>query len=415
MAFTDQEKSIISYGLANGKTKEEVQEAILRSRLGRPYTPTPPEKSTTASVLTGAAKGVGDTLRGMQKTGNLVTGALVPGLTASELNKDTEQANLELTGLTDEDLKAANTPEKVGKALTFLATMLSPTKLPQKTATMVSDAATGIASDVASAATKSIPKVSTDWAMEAATPKITQKIATEAMKKGTKGVSEPGLITSGELVPNQAQSAVRDVVSKYVGDANSPATVVDNLATGISKLNARAEDLFKTADPIFNKNQLRTFLNKVKDESSLAFSSGDQQASLYDALIETMMKQVEAGKASALFRARKDFDKLPEVKKLLASAKGEFQNARQIAVADVRRAANDFLEQVLQEGSEFRAILKEESQLYTAIRNIAEKYGKTELTKSKLRQLIEKVPFVRDILQGVLPAGAVSAGLNAID
>ena len=44
MSFTTKEKEIITYGKANGKSQQEVQDAIIRLRTGTPTTPAPTEK-----------------------------------------------------------------------------------------------------------------------------------------------------------------------------------------------------------------------------------------------------------------------------------------------------------------------------------------------------------------------------------
>lgn len=150
--FSEQEKEIISFGRANGKTPQEIERAVARSRSGY----IPPMRSETVSpakqALTGVAKGIGSQVRDAQTLGNTVAGALLPGITGAQLNADTEKANEELTGLTDADLKA-NTPiEKVSKGLTYLASLLVPTKAPQAAATQLAKGAAETSSLVTPAA-----------------------------------------------------------------------------------------------------------------------------------------------------------------------------------------------------------------------------------------------------------------------
>lgn len=146
--FSEQEKEIISFGRANGKTPQEIERAVARVRSG--YIPTARLETATPTkqAVTGIMKGIGSQVRDAQVLGNTVAGAILPGVTGAQLNADTERANEELTGLTDADLKATTPIEKVSKGLTYLASLLVPTKAPQGVATQllkgVDDAAAAI-------------------------------------------------------------------------------------------------------------------------------------------------------------------------------------------------------------------------------------------------------------------------------
>lgn len=412
--MNETEKQILVEAKTAGLSLDTALEALKRYRLGvKNEVPAAAYKDTTVKdITTGFAKGIGDTARGLQMTGNVVAGALMPGVSIDELNRDTEQANFELTGLTDEDLKAKNAAEMVGKGAQFAASVFLPGGAPAKAAAGAASKATSLAGKGIKAAGQSIPSIADNLVYEAATPKITQKIATQAAKSGK--VSSNSALKAGELILSPRQTEVSNAVKPILTGTKDPIEAISKLSQKISELDARATQLATDVNPIFNMNQLKAFVSKVKDENSLVFASDPQAEKVYDAVIDALITEVKQGNTKALFEARKSFDKLPAVQKLLSSSPlGE--NLRRQAVLDVRRAANDYLQELLPEGDEFRAILKEESLLFDAINNLATKYGKDALTKSKLRQFIEKVPLVRDTLQGVLPAGAISAGMNAID
>lgn len=410
------EKNILLYAKATGRTKEQAMEAINRYRFGVPLVDEEPQRgrSEGLQVLTGAAKGIGSELRGLQDTGATIAGAILPGVTGEELRAETAQATEELTGVSDADLEAKSTAESLGKGAAIAATVLAPSGLPQKAATKgVQAARTALG-----AAKEAAPSLSRDFAFEAATPKITQKTAVQAAKRGERGVTEPTLFKAGEFVLTPRQELIQKAVSPIVQDAGSPIEATTRILTRIGELDARATKLVSEVNPIFNRNQLRTFLGKVKDENKLVFASDPQAEKIYDAAIDALVTEVKQGNASSLFEARKAFDKLPAVRKLLESAPAG-ENLRRAAVLDVRRAANDFLEEIVPEGSEFRALLKEESLLFDAVENLAVKYGKTELTKSKIRQMLDKVPIVKGILANVLGGGVaggiVRGGIEVVD
>lgn len=143
MAFNDQEKELILWGKQNGKTPQEIELAIskLRAAIQPEPPPQPAQRSTAANVAIGAAKGVGDTVKG---TGDLIAKGL-PGAVGGPLASVPEIRSFLDTaiqgfkdklfgavGLTDENLKADNDAQKVGKGVAFaaeLATPLAATKI----------------------------------------------------------------------------------------------------------------------------------------------------------------------------------------------------------------------------------------------------------------------------------------------
>ena len=408
MAFTDQEKEVITWGRANGKTPQEIETAVARLRSG--YTPPPPQEPSVASqVATGFVKGTKEQLASVGDMAAKGADIMFLGPIGQQL-KPFQRATDKLQEVValDTNTKASTTGEKVGKGLSYAASLLIPSGGAQKVATLAKEGA----KDVASLAAKSVPNFSQDLVYQASTPKITQKVAVQAAKSGK--VQPNTLLKSGEILLSPRQQQIKATVEPVLADVSDPIEAITKLSARITSLDEQATKLATDVNPIFNTNQLRSYLSKVKDENRLVFASDPQAEKVYDAVIDALVSEVKQGNTKALFEARKSFDKLPAVQKLLNSSPlGE--NLRREAVLDVRRAANDYLQELLPEGDQFRVLLKEESLMFDAINNLATKYAKDALTKSKLRQAIDKVPFIRDILQGVLPAGAVSAGLKAID
>lgn len=138
MAFTDQEKQLIIWGKQNGKTPEQVSTAIAKLRAGIQPTPAPeaPANSVAEDVAIGAAKGAGSTVKTL---GDLAASALpttIAGPIAGSLPtirdrissvvqpiKDKIQGAL---GLTDKNLEATNTAQKVGKGVELAAELATP-------------------------------------------------------------------------------------------------------------------------------------------------------------------------------------------------------------------------------------------------------------------------------------------------
>ena len=88
MSFSQPELDIIAYGKANGKTKQEVQDAINRLRTGRPYTtqaPQAPTRESPSSIIsTAAGAGVDKFKQGLDMAqGPQITDAIAGGTKAA--------------------------------------------------------------------------------------------------------------------------------------------------------------------------------------------------------------------------------------------------------------------------------------------------------------------------------------------
>ncbi len=135
MAFTEQEKQIITFGRANGKTREEIESAIAKLRSGiKPVPPTLPETESsvlekTGSVALGALKGATEsaigTARLAQTAGQGVLAALTP-MTFDQVQEQSGFRSLqgEDAKMIDEMLQAKNPEERAGKLAAFGAEIL---------------------------------------------------------------------------------------------------------------------------------------------------------------------------------------------------------------------------------------------------------------------------------------------------
>ena len=131
MAFSPEEQQIIEWSKKNGKTVQETKDAVFRYRTtGSPRDPGSVVKprSFGEDVAVGAAKGLGSTVKflgdvGAQAVVSPVIGAF-PGVRKGI--GDLVSGVQERVGLTDENLKAENPAQMLGKGLEFGAEILSP-------------------------------------------------------------------------------------------------------------------------------------------------------------------------------------------------------------------------------------------------------------------------------------------------
>lgn len=133
MAFTEREQKIIQWSQQNGKTVQEMKEAILRYRdTGSPrdpskiVKPTPLERVKEISV--GIAKGLGETAIGtaeiLQTAGQGIIAAIDPTKTFAEIREQTGFKSLSDEGV-KELLKAKTEAEKQGKVIAFAGELLA--------------------------------------------------------------------------------------------------------------------------------------------------------------------------------------------------------------------------------------------------------------------------------------------------
>lgn len=135
MAFNQQENEIIQWGLQNGKTKEETQQALIRFRTtGSPADlskQTEPELSTAqkaGSLAVGAGKGfiegAIETTALLQKGGQAFLAAIDPTKTFDEIRESTGFKSLDDEGV-KELLRSKNEFERTGKIVGFAAEVLA--------------------------------------------------------------------------------------------------------------------------------------------------------------------------------------------------------------------------------------------------------------------------------------------------
>ncbi len=146
----------------------------------------------------------------------------------------------------------------------------------------------------------------------------------------------------------------------------------------------------------------------AKEESKLIFASDATAEKTYDAVVDEFMKHVGKKDTAGLFAARQEFDKIPAIKKLLDSrALGE--NVKKSIVLDVRRAANEYIADLLPEGNMYKELLRQESSMIEALGNIADK-GASTIGKNGIQMLTEKYPILKWVASGLAGGAGIGVG-----
>lgn len=249
---------------------------------------------------------------------------------------------------------------------------------------------------------KRAAKQALDKAMDATKP-VLSKIETEeaiAAGRGKKGLFKTVLEPSKEDV--RIAETVQDVVK---GD-----NPFDDIQAVKGKIKTTSEDIRKVlaADKSgYNKNQIRSMLQKAKDESRIVFGSDKTQQSAYDAVVDEMMRQVDKQPQNleGLWNARQKFDDVIEDKfpGLLGNPAGD--NVRRNAVKDVRRALNQFIDAEAPD-SAFAKGMKQMTDMNNAIERISVKSA-----QSMDKNILERASTA--ISRHPLVAGASLLGLGA--
>jgi hypothetical protein len=222
MAFNEQEKQLIAYGRANGKTQAEVTQALVNMRAGvSPPAPQPAaQNSTLADLAIGAAKGLGQTLEtvGAQNAGPVGADMLAHAPAFKQNIEDAKAA-----------LHATNKTQQVGKAAELAAEFVSPfvaarlAGLTAKTATLVPKTGS-LLETVKEGASALKNSVQVAFGKKAANPQL-EASANRLYLEGAQRVGNP--VERYDKFVNQSKAALTDIkadppiaeVGGHIGDA----------------------------------------------------------------------------------------------------------------------------------------------------------------------------------------------------
>lgn len=247
------------------------------------------------------------------------------------------------------------------------------------------------------------------FALDLVSPKQTAKTKAEALAEGR--VTEPGLLGKSRITASKKDVQIADAIKDYVSTKKSEIQNIESIRRGLDTIDDQVTGYVTKNKVPFNTNQLRSQIDSGKNDLRLIFTSDDAAEKTYDAVADEFMKAVQNKDTAGLLRARKDFDRIPAIKKLLDTDRlGE--NAKKEIVLAVRRSANEYVANQLPQGNRYRDLLMQESRMIEAIKNIAEKNIST-IDKNKIQMLIAKSPSLKYVL-GLTGAGVVGAGIGAM-
>jgi hypothetical protein len=252
-------------------------------------------------------------------------------------------------------------------------------------------------------------------ALDISRPKMTPKLEQQAFNEGR--VGKQGILKPAPVAPSAHETRVAEALQPLVEEGRvspkfSPAKNREEIDIEVSRINHEVEQ--HAHDPRFNQpfneTQLRTRLKAAKDDLSIVFASDPMIERTYDAVADAMVKSIGKKNVAGLFAARKSFDNIPAVKKLLDGLKGaEGENLRREVVLTVRGAANDLIGDYL---PVYKDAMRRETSLLRAAENIATKIR--GITQEGRAMSFLKTPKGKLLKQAAIGAGlaggAVSGG-----
>ena len=253
-------------------------------------------------------------------------------------------------------------------------------------------------------------QASENFAKELVSPKPTQKVKAQAIREGR--INDASFFRKATIQASKRDDDLADAVGDVVSRKATVGQNIDGIRLKINNTDDAVESYVRNNKVPFNTNQLKSRLNSGKEQLDLIFASDSSAEKTYDAVVKAFLKQVGKKDTSGLLKARKSFDQLPAVKKLLESDKlGE--NARREIVLTVRSQANKYVASLLPKGNTFRDNLLKEHFMLEALTNISEKTAR-EIGKNKLQLLTQEYPILKWLAAGLAGAGGVGIGGSII-
>jgi len=217
------------------------------------------------------------------------------------------------------------------------------------------------------------PEKALNEAVEIVRPALTPTEKELAMKEGR--VVTKGIMGKTVVKPDVNEQRVAESISSLVEEGRVsrralPEKNIEEISREVSRINSDVKNFIADRKVPFNEKQLRSKLAATKNDNKLIFASDPTTEKVFNAVTDEFVSHVKKLDTKGLFDARQSFDKLPAIKKLLENEKlGE--NVKRQIVLDVRRAANDYVSDLLPANSPYKALLKRETYMLEAIGNIA--------------------------------------------
>ena len=248
-------------------------------------------------------------------------------------------------------------------------------------------------------------------ALEVIRPKLSAKQQSSAFAQGRGSQTRfTGKINVGPSPRDIEVASATSNLGLKRGDDFKNITKLKNEIAKVSETEVRAS--LKSNDAIFNNNQLRSRLGEAKEGSRVLFGSDKTQETAYDTVIDEFVSQMggKKNKISDLYEARIAFDKFMKSKfgpDILDPTRAA-DKVRSNAILDIRKAANEYISELLPEGNKFKDALKRESLYFEAIKNISNKAPRIGSTRAS--RFFERNPKTKEALKygaGVTAGGAL--------
>lgn len=253
-----------------------------------------------------------------------------------------------------------------------------------------------------------------DEAIRVTKPTLTR---TEKINVLTSGDTKKTLSGSIQSLPTDKDLLVAESVQGIVSAKKNPVVNIQKISDEIEVVAKNVDTGLKQNNAIFNNNQLTSKLSEAKEASRVVFGSEKSIENTYDAVVTEFVRIMEGkgNTVSGLWEGRKEFDsimksKFPKVFNNPATTDAPRYNA----INDVRRAANNYIEELLPEGNAYKEQMKKMNNMYTARTNIAES-AVDILDKSKTKIILEFLranPIVSGFTGGILTYGAMTGLLT---
>lgn len=231
--------------------------------------------------------------------------------------------------------------------------------------------------------------------------KLGEKEATKLVAKRVSGkdkvlayktgrATEAGLLKSEKIVPTAKEGELGKLAQEIRLKGNSKKDIA-NVNLNIEKEAKALKETLKNTGAIFNKNNVKGTLNKLKEDKTIDLI--DSEVGVYDKMISKFNKMVDAKQnkgLDGLLELRQSFDSWAK-----SNNPNIFVNKRggaYRALSSVRDSINGYINNKV--GNDVvKQSLNKQSNLYTILENISEKAAKgaTKLKPGKLQATAKKL------------------------
>ena len=229
-------------------------------------------------------------------------------------------------------------------------------------------------------------------------PELTKLEQAAAVKSGK--ITQEGMLKTLKQIPKGRDLEMIKTATPFVSNAKNELEAVANMKEGITNSAVKVREGLKESDAIWNKNELKYNLNKIKEPITVKsdITLHNTFKNLNRAVFDLANKANK--KIIGLLDVRQRFDDL--IEKEFGAKIYSKDNPLSTTIKDYRRTLNDLIESRIPEGKlpdglSFKGELKKQSLLYDAIDNTAPKVDKlgSNVITQWIKDNPKKVQFVK--------------------